>query len=83
MNLQEAYKIGDNLVSHHLPSKWRFEINPRVLSRLGCCKYQQQVIEVSKFVVTQVPSEFVETVLHEIAHAQGRPVRWAWRCLET
>jgi len=49
---------------------WRFNINSRPKSRLGCCRPATRTIEVSEYHArSHVWSDVVDTLLHEIAHA--------------
>lgn len=49
---------------------WRFEWS-RSKKRIGCCQYSTKTIQLSRLYVenTKDPNLFVNTILHEIAHA--------------
>ena len=70
MNQSDAAKLAIGLMKEHgiTLDGWRFEYDD-VRSRLGCTKYNQKIITLSKIGVYLHPdSEVKDTILHEIAH---------------
>ena len=70
MNLYDADRAAHMLVSHHLAGQgWRIQWgNSR--SAAGRCKYREKVLQFSSPITALVSNEeFIDTVLHEIAHA--------------
>lgn len=55
--------------------KWNFTVNHRAKSRFGCCKNRQKLVEVTSeyfiggSVKTEEYDDFINTLLHETAHA--------------
>lgn len=69
MDLHRARAIAEQLIAEHLDEQWSFGWD-NAKSRLGVCRYDRKMITVSRH-CTALNSEelFVETVLHEVAHA--------------
>ncbi len=86
MELQEAKEIGVRLISLHGLDTWSFRFNKNK-RRLGVCKQDERLIELSEFYVQRNTQEHVlDTILHEIAHAMvgthhGHDDTWKAMCL--
>jgi predicted SprT family Zn-dependent metalloprotease len=69
-NLDHLKDIAKKLMIQHKLFDWTFVWNTRCKSRGGCTKYDEKIIEVTKEYALKITQEmFVNTVLHEIAHA--------------
>lgn len=70
MDLYDADRAAHMLVSHHLAGQgWRIQWN-NSRSAAGRTKYASKVLEFSSLITRHVSNEeFIDTVLHEIAHA--------------
>ena len=70
MNLIEANRIAYSLVANHLPGMgWRIDWSNSTTTA-GKCKYGTRTLQFSSPITREVDEdEFVDTVLHEIAHA--------------
>lgn len=86
MELQEAKEIGVRLISLHGLDTWSFRFNKNK-RRLGVCKQDERLIELSEFYVQRNDQEHVlDTILHEIAHAMvgthhGHDDTWKAMCI--
>lgn len=85
----ELYNFAQNQMHMYglIEEGWQFVINPRPKSRLGACKYDKKVIEISEhWIGLETIEKMKDTILHEIAHAltQGdhHGARWKAKCLE-
>lgn len=57
----------------HKLTEWRFELADTG-RRLGCCKHNEQLIQISDYYARNNPAEKVlDTLMHEIAHALAGP----------
>ena len=57
------------MIQHKL-SDWTFEWNTRCKTRGGCTIHKVKIIEITKEYALKIqPEMFMNTVLHEIAHA--------------
>lgn len=73
MNLILIENLAKSMMKDHGLNDWRFEFD-RSKSRLGCCKYSEKVISLSKFLSPLREERFIkDTILHEIAHALVGP----------
>lgn len=69
MDKSKCYRIATDLILKHGLQGWRFK-QSRSARALGSCKYKGKFICVSKYYIEKMSEEeFIETVLHEIAHA--------------
>jgi predicted SprT family Zn-dependent metalloprotease len=79
--------FASRLMVVHGLHDWSFAYNRRKRS-MGLCVYQRRTIELSTpFVERNGPSEILDTILHEIAHAlvgpnHGHDAVWKRKCLE-
>ena len=85
MELDDALEVAVGLMVEHGLGHWRFQFDDAQV-RFGQCQYSKQTVSVSR-VLTLLNSreEFIDTVLHEIAHAlrgwskESHDWRWvAW-----
>lgn len=69
MNLNNAMKLANELMTKHGLSDWRFQFD-NALRRFGCCKHGRKIITLSA-PITELNTEVEvkDTILHEIAHA--------------
>lgn len=75
MDLISAYsKALDILEEHNLFDKgWCFRFD-KATSRAGCCHYSKKIISASApFCIINSEKEFIDTILHEVAHALCGP----------
>lgn len=86
MELSEARELSVNLISLNGLDDWTFGFNKNK-RRLGVCKQDERLIELSEHYVTHNTREHVlDTILHEIAHAivgtqHGHDDVWKAMCL--
>ena len=81
MDPEAARALARDLMDRHGLHDWSFRFD-RARRRLGCCRYGDRTITLSRHLVRLNPVEVVrDTILHEIAHAQtpGAKHGPAWR----
>jgi SNF2 family DNA or RNA helicase len=69
----EALELGNKLLQEHNISEWKIEFN-KSPTKLGQCWYQNKIIAISTVMLNSTnEQQFVDTMLHEIAHALVGP----------
>ena len=88
MNLMTAYNLAYDLLKEHglYQKGWSFQWD-NAKRRFGVCKYQSQVIGLSKpLTLANDEIQVRDTILHEIAHAltpgHGHDSVWKAKCVE-
>ena len=87
MELNRAEKMSREMMDEHGLTDWKFAFD-RAKRRFGLCRYKHRQITASRD-LTELNSEaeFIDTILHEIAHAlvgpgHGHNSVWRERAIE-
>lgn len=87
MDLQEAARLGEQLLARHGLTGWRLGFD-RARVRAGACHHADRRITLSPYLTrAHAPEQVRETLLHEIAHAlvgprHGHDAVWRARARE-
>ncbi|MEM7079871.1 MAG: SprT-like domain-containing protein [Pseudomonadota bacterium] len=73
MELEDAQALAARLFDQYALTGWHFAFD-HSRQRLGCCRFEDRTISLSRHFVRANPAALVEeTLLHEIAHALVGP----------